>query len=98
MISKPEKGMRIIGQGEAAGIAMVKQRGGILASNNMRDVSAYVKKFGIHHVTTGDILIDAMDSGIITERDGNNLWAMMIRKRRQLPTTTFSAYIRSKKE
>lgn len=34
MTTKPEAGMKVIGRGEAAGIAMVKERGGILASNN----------------------------------------------------------------
>lgn len=38
MTAKPEAGMRLIGRGEAAGIAMVKARGGILASNNLRDI------------------------------------------------------------
>ena len=33
MTTAPEEGMRIIGSGEAAGIAMVKHRGGTLASN-----------------------------------------------------------------
>ena len=36
MTTKPESGMRIIGRGEAAGIAMAKQRNGTLASNNLR--------------------------------------------------------------
>lgn len=59
--------MRIIGKGEAAGIAMVKGRGGTLASNNLKDVSFYVTKYGLQHTTTGEILIEAMNSGIITE-------------------------------
>ena len=93
MITSPAAGMRIIGRGEAAGIAMVKQRGGTLASNNLRDIRPYVEKYGISHITTGDILIEAMEAGIITEVEGNNIWSEMIRKRRMLPTTTFSDYI-----
>ena len=69
MTSAPEKGMKKIGSGEAAGIAMVKQRGGTLASNNMRDIQPYIEKFGIVHITTGDILIEAMDADIITEAE-----------------------------
>ena len=94
MIALPEKGMRIIGRGEAAGIAMAKHRGGILASNNLRDVGLYVEKYKIAHITTGDILIEAMNAGIITETDGNTIWAEMLRKRRMLPTTTFSEYLK----
>lgn len=96
MTTTPEAGMRIIGRGEAAGIAMVKERGGILASNNLRDISPYITKYGLEHITTGDILIEAMKSGLISETDGNNLWSNMLRKRRMLPTSTFTDYIKSK--
>jgi len=93
MTTAPEDGMRIIGRGEAAGIAMAKQRDGTLASNNLRDIRPYVEKYKISHITTGDILIEAMEAGIITETDGNTIWSDMIRKRRMLPTTTFSDYL-----
>lgn len=93
MTTSPEKGMRIIGNGEAAGIAMAKHNDGILASNNLRDIIPYVEKYAITHITTGDILIEAMDAGIITEAEGNTIWAGMIRKRRTLPTATFSDYL-----
>lgn len=94
MTTNPEKGMRIIGSGEAACIAMAKERGGILASNNMRDISQYVKKYELKHVTTGDILIKALNTGIITEEDGNTIWSKMLRKKRWLPTKTFSDYLK----
>lgn len=97
MTASPEEGMRIIGSGEAAGIAMVRHRGGVLASNNMRDIVPYVKKYELKHITTGDILINAMEAGIITETEGNTIWSAMIRKRRMLPASTFSEYLKSKK-
>lgn len=93
MTTSPEEGMRIIGRGEAAGIAMAKHRNGTLASNNLRDIRPYVEKYVISHITTGDILIEAMNAGIITETEGNSIWADMIRKRRKLPTSTFSEYL-----
>lgn len=93
MTTAPEDGMRIIGKGEAAGIAMARQRNGTLASNNLRDIRPYIEKYYIPHITTGGILIEAMKAGIITESDGNNIWADMIRKRRMLPTATFSEYL-----
>ena len=96
MITAPDTGMRIIGKGKAAGIAMVKERGGTLASNNLRDISSYVEKYGLKHITTGDILIKAMNSGIISETDCNDIWANMLRKKRMLPTATFTDYIKSK--
>ena len=93
MTISPEKGMRIIGRGEAAGIAMAKHRNGTLASNNLRDIRPYVEKYQIPHITAGDILIEALNAGIITESEGNIIWADMIRKRRMLPTATFSQYL-----
>ena len=96
MISSPEEGMRIIGKGEAAGIAMVKARGGILASNNLRDIDSYVKKYGLRHITTGDILKEAMKTGIITEAEGNEIWSGMLRKKRKLPASSFTEYLRGR--
>lgn len=98
MISSPDDGHKIIGRGEAAGIAMVKARGGILASNNLRDISDYVEEFNIAHITTGDILVEAYDQDVITEDEGNQLWTEMISKRRMLPTDTFSEYLKYKKD
>lgn len=92
MTKKPENGVRVIGRGEAAGIAMARRRGGILASNNMRDISFYVNKYKIPHITAGDILCEAMDAGIISEAEGNTIWSDMIHRRRKLPTATFSDY------
>lgn len=97
MTTAPEEGMRIIGRGEAAGIAMVKQRGGALASNNLRDICPYVEKYAIELVTTGDILVEAMKAGIITEAEGNSIWAEMIRRRRLLPNATFTDFLANRK-
>lgn len=97
MTTKPESGMRIIGKGEAAGIAMAKHRKGILASNNLRDILPYVEKYSIRHITTGDILKEAMNVGLITEKEGNALWEGMLRKRRMLPAATFSEYLKKER-
>ena len=67
LVSKPDPGHVIIGSGEAAAIALAKEQGGILASNNLRDVEVYVSEFGLQHMTTGDILKEALDRGLITE-------------------------------
>lgn len=96
MITAPESGIRIIGKGEAAGIAMVRERGGTLASNNLRDIAYYVGKYGLKHITTGDILMEALHSGIIPETEGDEIWANMLRRRRMLPTATFTDYMKMK--
>ena len=96
MITAPESGIRIIGKGEAADIAMVRERGGTLASNNLRDIAYYVGKYGLKHITTGDILMEALHSGIIPETEGDEIWANMLRRRRMLPTATFTDYMKMK--
>ena len=53
------KGEKIIGKGEAAAIALAKTYNGIIASNNLKDISKYIEKYNLEHVATGDILVAA---------------------------------------
>ena len=93
LVSAPDSGHVIIGSGEAAAIALAKEQDGILASNNLKDISVYVSEFGLRHKTTGDILKEALEKGLITEATGNQLWQDMLRKRRKLGYSTFSDYL-----
>ena len=95
MVDAPDHGHVIIGPGEAAAIALAKVQSGILASNNLKDISVYVSEFGLQHKTTGDILKEAMENGLITEFSGNQLWQDMLRKRRKLGYATFSDYLKA---
>jgi len=89
----PPKGETVIGKGEAAAISLAKVYGGILASNNLKDIFKYVEKYKLDHVTTGDILVSALKAGIIDESTGNQIWSKMLSKRRLLPTASFSEYL-----
>ena len=91
----PPTGEKIIGKGEAAAIVLTKRDNGILASNNLRDIKRYVDEYGLKHITTGDILVEALHKGFITESDGNTIWANMLAKRRMLPAPSFSDYLKS---
>ena len=93
LVNIPEKGFKVIGKGEAAAIALSKVRGGILASNNMKDIQVYIKKYKLEHITTGDILFSALEKELITEDDGNNIWINMLKKRRMLPCNSFTEFI-----
>lgn len=93
---KPKDGRRPIGKGEAAAIALAKVNNGVIASNNLRDIMYYVEKYNLKHVTTGDILLKALNDKEITEDEGNCIWKKMLSKRRKLPTKTFSEYIKNK--
>lgn len=90
----PAKGVKIIGKGEAAAIALAKTYNGIIASNNLKDISKYVEEYGLEHVATGDILVAALNKSYIDEKTGNLIWKNMISKRRMLPTATFTEYLK----
>jgi predicted nucleic acid-binding protein len=94
--TSPSHGHTIIGRGEAACIALAKTTGGIVASNNLRDVSSYIKELGLRLMTTGDILVEAYTQQLITEDQGNDMWAKMIQKHRKLGAKTFSGYLLSR--
>lgn len=95
LTTSPDEGHKIIGQ-EAASIALAKTNNGIVASNNLKDISSYITEFKLKHITTGDILIEALEKGFISEDDGNTIWASMLAKRRKLGASSFSEYIKFK--
>lgn len=82
-----------IGKGEAAVIVHAKKHNGIVASNNTRDVMSYVKKYNLERITTGDILVMALENGIITEKEGNIIWSKMLKRNRWLNADTFTSYL-----
>ena len=94
LVSSPDSGHLIIGRGEASAIALAKVRGGAVASNNLRDVKTYIEEFGLELITTGDILKEARNRGLISEEEGNDLWQKMLRKRRKLGYASFSEYLK----
>lgn len=95
LTSNPEQGFRVIGRGEAAAIVLAKQNNGILASNNLRDIVPYIKKYGLQHTITADILVEALHSGLITESQGNAIWANMLQKQRKLPGVSLTDYMKN---
>lgn len=94
----PKKGHKIIGNGEAASISLAKQYGGIVASNNLKDISSYIAEFHLQHLTTGDILIEALERKIITESEGEVIWSEMLAKRRKLGAGSFTSYLKQKQK
>jgi predicted nucleic acid-binding protein len=93
LTAAPGEGRVVIGKGEAASIALSKAHGGIVASNNLRDIAMYIEEFGLKHTTTGDILAEAYKKGHITGAQGNALWTAMLAKRRRLGAKSFSDYL-----
>ena len=95
MLINDEKGAKGIGKGEASGIALAKIYNGILASNNYKDISPYIKSYNLKHIDTGQILVEALNKGLITETEGNTIWSQMLAKRRMLPSSSFSDYLKN---
>lgn len=96
MTHAPDSGCKVIGKGEAAALVLAKENGGIVASNNLKDISAWLTALKLKNMTTGDILIDALKQNHIDEDEGNVLWAAMLAKRRKLGAASFSDYIKLK--
>lgn len=89
---------KVIGSGEAASISLAKKYHGILGSNNLRDVEYYIKKYSLRHTTTGDLLVQALEMKLITEKQGNIIWAEMLKKRRRIGANSFSEYLEKKRK
>ncbi len=94
MVHRPKEGMYSIGRGEAAALALAKVTDGIVASNNFRDINLYLTGYGLRHITTGYILAHVLEKGLITECKGNSIWKDMLARRRILPTSSFTEYLR----
>ena len=94
LTENPAQGHKIIGNGEAASIALARHYNGIVASNNLRDISTYITEFSLKHTTTADILVDALHRGFITEHQGNIIWKNMLAKRRRLGAASFTDYLK----
>ena len=95
MTRKPVITNMIIGNGEAAAIALSRYRNGVLASNNLKDIKVYVEEFNLESITTPDILLIALNKRLINEKEGNYIWKEMLKKRRKLPTSSFTKYMQT---
>lgn len=67
----PPNGRKKLGKGEAAALALAKVNNGIIASNNLKDISQYVSEYNLKHVTTSLILVESFKNGHIDEKTAN---------------------------
>lgn len=97
LTANPDPGFNKIGDGEASAISLAKCNDGILGSSNFKDIKQYVYLYKLKHLPTGDILVEAFETGIISAGQGNAIFANMKNHGRMLPTGTFSDYLAYKK-
>jgi hypothetical protein len=81
--------LKKFGYGEAAAMAYVRNKGGILASNNLRDVIDYCSDYNIPLLSTRRIMFEACKEKVLKMVEAERIWQDMIRKRRKLPCKTF---------
>lgn len=91
-----QNGAKSIGAGEAAALVLARYNDGVIASNNFKDVSSYVREFNLEHLTTGRILKEAHNKGLKSMFDCENIWKILISRRRKLPTKTFAEFLKGK--
>ncbi len=96
LITKPDKGYKIIGRGEAAAITLTRQYNGILGSNNLRDILPYVRLYCLQYRTSADIMAEALEQHMISEGQGNVIWRNMLDRGRKLPHDTFSEFLKNR--
>lgn len=96
LTQNPEEGFKSIGRGEAAAIALAKNNQGVLASNNLNDISQYVKKYNLDHVTTGVIIHQAVQDEVITEEEAGKIWDEMVNNWCKLGAKTYKDYVEKK--
>ena len=46
-------------------------------------------------IKTGDILVKALNCGMITESEGNKLWIKMLNQKRYLTENSFTDYLKN---
>jgi predicted nucleic acid-binding protein len=90
-------GHKLMGNGEAACIALARTADGTVASNNFSDIAYYIDKYDLQHLATGDILVEALDGRLITINEGEEVWTKMLHYGRAMFAATFSDYLRDKR-
>lgn len=94
MTQKPLPGFKVVGKGEAASLALAKEHSGIVASNNFRDIRQYVQEFNLRYKSTGDIMVEAYEQGLISEFEGNNIWRQMLEEDCWIGADSFTEYLK----
>ena len=94
LIISSEPGSVAIGKGEASVIALAKCNNGIVASNNLKDISRYIKEYDLELLTTGDILVAAYKKDLIDEIEGNEIWKKMTERRSHIGASSFTEFLK----
>ena len=86
-----DDGTKDVGKGELSVISLAIAKNGILASNNLKDVCYFVKKYNLEHVTTSKIIVDSYKNGYLTFDEANKIWGEL-RKNPKHPQMSFKDF------
>ena len=93
MTARPDPGKPMIGKGEASAIALAKEHSGIVASNNFRDIRHYIHDLNLDYRSTGDILEEAYNDGLVTMNEAEQIWATMLAEDCWIGANSFREYL-----
>lgn len=81
------------GKGESACMAYCKFNRDILASSNLKDITIYCEENNIDYITTMDLLVEALNSGKLTEEECNDFIIKVKANGSKLPVFSVSEYL-----
>jgi len=87
---------KTFGDGESACMAVAKFHQQYIASSNLKDIKAYCEEHSIVYLTTMDILLDAINGGILSEKECNVFIKDVKDKGSRLPCNTIAEYKKKK--
>lgn len=93
MTAYPDAGKPYIGKGEASAIALADEHSGIVASNNFRDIQHYIRDLDLAYVSTGDILEEAYNDGLVALDEAEQIWAAMLAEDCWIGANSFKGYL-----
>jgi len=90
--------IKIVGDGEAACMALAKTNKDYIASSNLSDIYEYCKKNNIVIKTTFEILYNAIIGGILTCEECDNFIKIVRQKGNKLPDMSMNDYAEKRKK
>ena len=82
-----------LGSGEAAVMAYARFHGGIVCSNNIRDVKHYCLRNNLSFCTVALSMFQAYKQGLIDREKGNSIWQIFLKKKRKVHFSDFQSVI-----
>ena len=93
LVDNKENGNKFIGKSEASTIALASNSNSVILSNNPENISAYLEKYDIKTLNSGDILIKLCQKKVIDKEEADIIWRLMSSKGVNLPEKTFKDYL-----